>query len=160
MPHHIFIGNAEPIYNEEFNEYRWVVKKISHETAPTFINDELTGKSNYRSPSFCGWSDFINESGLIDLVNEQEGPFTHWGCKKINKEHLVIVKNALREWSISHDLPAGFHEDKDFVFDEETDEWEMPEDQKYDWILARLIWLEYWMEWAINNCENPALYNN
>ena len=160
MAHHIFIGNAEPIYNEELNEYCWIVKKIRHESAPTLINDKLTGNSNYRGPSYLAWHNFIIEAGLQNLLEGPESLMPESGCKKINNEHLAIVNNALNEWTDSHDLPAGFHDWEDFEVDEQTDEWEIPSGQKYDWILARLIWLEYWINWAINNCENPALYNH
>ena len=25
--------------------------------------------------------------------------------------------------------------------------------------LARALWLEWWMNWALENCERPAIYN-
>jgi hypothetical protein len=30
----------------------------------------------------------------------------------------------------------------------------------YDADLARLIWLEYWIDWAIHRCETPAIEKN
>ena len=25
--------------------------------------------------------------------------------------------------------------------------------------MARLIWLDWWVQWALKNCERPAIYN-
>jgi len=32
-------------------------------------------------------------------------------------------------------------------------------DPKFDDVLARLIWLEFWIEWSLNNCKNPGIFN-
>jgi len=29
-----------------------------------------------------------------------------------------------------------------------------------DATLARLTWLEFWIRWALDNCEHPAIYNH
>jgi len=30
---------------------------------------------------------------------------------------------------------------------------------QFDAVLARLIWLDYWIRWAFENCETPAIYH-
>ena len=37
--------------------------------------------------------------------------------------------------------------------------WGAPDEGKYDYQLARLLWLEWWVEWAIENAGRPAIEN-
>jgi len=147
MGYYIAIGNAVPEFSKEdgYLYAGWVVEKTSNEDAPSFIGDECTGKRNIRLPSYTGWSEFCEKVGLYDLFFKQwEGLFRqHPGCVMITQEHYQTVADALVEYQKHAKRPPGYDNFGN-----------------YDYDLARLMWLEYWMKWALENCETPAIYNS
>lgn len=152
MGYTIRIGNAVPEFSKDYDELwaGWRVDPASHDCAPVFANDEMTGNTNTRSPSYSGWHVFAEEVGLHDLFfKDYDGLMSsHPGCKMFTQQHLDEVQAALIKYQAKTDLPAGF------------DEWGADsENPKHDGYLARLIWLEWWMRWALANCETPAIDN-
>ena len=147
MGYYIAIGNAVPDFSKEDGCLYacWVVEKTVNGDAPRFIGDECTGKRNIRLPSYTGWSEFCEKVGLHDLFFKQyEGLFRqHPGCVMITQEHCQTVVGALEEYQKHAKRPPGYD-----AFG------------NYDYDLARLMWLEYWMNWALENCETPAIYNS
>ena len=161
MGYTITIGNAVPDFGKEDGELyaRWVVEGACSDDAPTFPNDAMTGNSNSRSPSYSGWMDFCQESGLYDLFyTKWEGLIdTHPGCVPINQSHYDEVYDALERFKKKATKPPGFSGYSSW--DKENEVWITPDEDKYDHILARLMWLEFWMKWALDNCETPAIQN-
>jgi len=161
MSYSIYIGAGEPEHDTEDCQLsaRWVVESVTHDEAPEFPNDAMTGKSNSRHPSYSGWSDFCDEAGLYDLFFDKEVGLmsSHPGCEMIQERHVAEVKKALCRWRKSAVKPPGF---SGFgVYNKVTECWETTDEGKYDHILARLIWLDYWMTWALETCEVPAIHN-
>ena len=146
------IGNGKFVtYSDDGETYsRWEVENVHLENAPVFENDSLTGNSNSRHPSYTGWHDFCTQAGeeVFNLFyvspRGHHGPGTlipdHPGGAKLEQKHLEIIKNArIRRENIGG--KPGFNDDQDYT-------------------LARLMWLEFWIEWALNNCENPMFVNS
>lgn len=152
MGYIINIGNAVPRHSKEYGELyaRWAVEDATSGDAPTFPHDEVTGNSNSRSPSYTGWHEFCRKAGIEDLwYDKNEGLLReHPGCFILTPTHHARVKEALERWRAHATLPPGFSG------------WHGEDDGKYDAILARLIWLEWWMDWALKNCETPAVENS
>lgn len=152
MGYTIKIGNATPKFSKDFNELlaRWEVEPAADSCAPVFVNDEMTGNSNARSPSYSGWANFCRAVGLHDFFfDDQDGLITqHPGCEMITQEHLEIVQTALIKYQATTDKTPGF------IL------WDDDDTGKFDGNLARLIWLEWWMRWALANCETPAIENH
>jgi hypothetical protein len=153
MGYSITIGNAVPFFSKEDGDLYacWRVEGATSDQAPTFINDQMTGNSNGRHPSYTGWSDFCRETCLYDLFyKEWEGFFCrHPGCVMITEEHYTEVHNALEEYQKNATKPPGFGKWTDDV-----------DEIAYDPQLARLMWLDFWMRWALDNCETPAIQNS
>ena len=152
MGYDITIGNAVPKFIKEDGELLawWDVEGATSDQAPTFINDEMTGNSNSRSPSYCAWTDFTKDVGLHPMFyGEWDGLMRqHPGCFPITMVDLLVVQSALeKRKAISTREPgfSGWNNDED--------------EEKYDYNLARLMWLEFWMRWALENCETPAIQN-
>jgi hypothetical protein len=162
MGYNIYIGDAKPEFSKDDGELwaRWTVNGMALPDAPTFPNDEVTGNGNCRSPSYVGWSEFCEAVGLHDLFLEKwEGLMgEHPGCKMLHKEHLLQVQAALEKWKRTATKDPGFSGWP--KHNPDTNQWETPDDGKYDHNLARLIWLEFWMRWALENCETPAIANS
>lgn len=168
MSYSIYIGNTtmRPVEDEEVVTayarltsgktcyYEPVVKEMRHPNAPTFPNDEMTGNSNGRHPGYRAWAEFCEVTGLEDLFfNREHGLMReHPGHAELHLEHVSTIHQALLRWQEAHpDANPGFER---FSWDDETDE-----EMGYDPILARLIWLEWWMTWALANCEHAGIWN-
>jgi hypothetical protein len=154
MGYTIKIGNAIPYFekNEEYGELyaEWRVENVRHPDAPTFPVDEMTGNSNSRHPSYTGWNNFCEEAGVYNVFYENERfRGGHPGCSLLKKSDLELVREAKIRREHFSKLSPGFNDD-----DDDDDQ------EKYDGVLARLIWLEYWIGWALTNCETPAIENS
>lgn len=153
MGYTITIGNAAPKHHKEdfpLLYAGWRVEAVALDEAPTFENDG-TDNSNCRLPAYSVWSDFCRSTGLHDLFFTKEGDAGlmahHPDCKGITQVDVDIVSNALKQYQAKATLPAGF------------DKWDYQGEPNCNGHLARLIWLEFWMRWAIENCETPAIQN-
>lgn len=159
MGYTLTIGNAKPFHSKDDGELYacWDVEGMTHADAPTFANDEMTGNSNSRSPSYTAWKDFAVATGLDDLFFEKwEGLLrSHPGCVMLTQAHAKAITEALARYTRSK--PAGF--DGFPKFNEATKELVTPDAGKYDAHLARLLWLQWWVTYAVEHCETPALRN-
>jgi hypothetical protein len=147
------IGNAKPNFSKDDFPYLysgWAVERATHPDAPTFPGDEMTGNGNERSPSYSVWSDFCKTVGLYSLFYDEYGHLRagHPGCIGIDEEFAISVHLALIAYRGKSKLPPGF--ESDFCYKGPAN---------YDYHLARLIWLDWWVHWALENCETPAIEN-
>lgn len=153
MGYTILIGNGvmEPservtTYSREIgSEVRYYdvsVEEASSYAAPLFPGDEVTGKTNCRRPTVWDWEEFCQETGLWELfLGKEHGIMAgQGGFCQLKMEHLLAIRVALRSWEGGHPgaLPG----------------W----GDGYDYALARLLWLFFWVSWALENCENAGLY--
>ena len=160
-----FYGNPEDAYMTVW------VRAERHETAPAFANDPLTGNSNMRSPGYSVWSNFCRETGLYRMflgLDGRRNPYMegdpnchrevpiladHPGFAAINAADVNAIKRALDDHIAKHgDLIPGF---RDW---HEADE-DAPANANDCATRARLIWLHYWCDWAVENCEWPIIAN-
>lgn len=153
MGFNLKIGNAYVEANkDEFPELRasWYVREVSLPDAPVFPHDEMTGSTNCRYPTYSAWREFCMKVGLTDLFYDKHEGFlrSHPGCQGITQRDADEVTEALVVYRATTNKEPGFHDDED------------PASFKRDPQLARLIWLEFWMQWAVKNCETPAFYNS
>ena len=143
MGYSIKIGNAVPNFIRDIEgdvlEAYWSVEPATSENAPVFDNDQVTGNSNKRLPGYTGWFDFLDATGLRKLFSKLFA--AHPGCVILHQEHYDEIHNALEKYKQHHHLPPGFLPGQD------------PN-------LARLMWLEFWVKWALENCETPAIRNS
>jgi len=144
----------------------------AHDAAPTFPNDEMTGNGNMRSPSYSVWTDFCRSVGLYGMfygVNGRRNPYMegdpnchretpiladHPGYALITEEDALAIHQALERHISKHgNLEAGFR-----GWTEKEDE--APDDAEACAERARLLWLDYWASWAVENCEWPVIVNS
>jgi len=160
MSYDIYIGNAElEEFNpddDECNTVRVHVDQLNNKDAPVFPNDEMTGDGNDRHPGYNGWATFCEDSGLEKLFFDEETGLMrqHPGVFHITKNDLAVVQEKLELWKSSHpNAVPGFG---GMNWSDGT----VKEPNKYDPVLARLIWLEWWMRYALKNCKTPAIENS
>jgi hypothetical protein len=150
MGYVIKVGNAIPHVNENYI-LGWEVTNSIHQDCPTFVGDN--NKTNVRAPSYSVWADFCRNVGLEDMfyipAHNKTGKKPK-GVILLTQDSLGLVSNSLAEYKNKVKIPPGFEED-DYATANAT----IP--GNYDGHLARLIWLAWWIEWALSNCKMPAL---
>jgi hypothetical protein len=152
----IKIGNATPAFvdNGYGLQAYWDVEDAEVSSAPAFPND-IAVKTNSRSPSYTVWSEFCEQTGLYELFYNNESGLLKQDqtVVKINEGHLEIIKSALKAYQAKATKPPGF---SDYKVDANTIIY--IDVDRYDSTLARLLWLEFWFDWAISSCKIPAIY--
>lgn len=166
MGYNITVGNARINYDAAELYMRLDCEGAENDAAPDHC--PYTGKSNCRSPSYTGWSDFCKDAGIAEMFYGQgwsrderrnlecsegfyrESPIIsgHPGIQPIGQGDLDYVRAArIRREQSNGGKPAGFWNDDGT-------------DNGNDYCLARLLWLEFWIEWALKNCQYPAIHNS
>lgn len=147
MGYNIYIGEAEiaaPSSDTRYStELSVRVKTASHPNAPEFDGDRLNGKINSRHPDYGAWMDFCLAADLHEMFFDADiGLFArHPGCCLVTPRHVARVGAAIDRWrSMYPDAAPGFVGDQDPT-------------------LARLLWLHWWMTWAVASCKVPAIQN-
>lgn len=138
MGYRIIIGNA--VETPDGPD----IETVRHDSAPAFPGDDDCHHVNERAPSYSAWTDFANSSGLHGLFFHPDHGLmaNHPGIVAITPAHVEAIRKALR-----HRLSAGGPGQSPGFGD------------GLDYTAARLLWLDYWMRWALENCERPALRN-
>jgi hypothetical protein len=165
----ILIGNAElesAWPGDDEPEARWVVNAHEEPDALTFPFDGMTGNSNGRHPGYGQWADFCRASGLYALfygIAEPDGRrhaggilSRHPGIVPLTPDMFATVRAARERWLARHpNAIPGWDYPEHFPGRDEVDDGVRGRDAT----LARLLWLEWWMDWALRTCERPAVHN-
>jgi hypothetical protein len=160
MSYSIYIGNAELEGELDDGEYRasYRVPEVERPDAPAFPNDGMSTRKNGRHPGYTQWSDFCEKAGLHGLFFDRDDGLMrgHPGCFAVTPLHAERMRSMRMDWQLRHpDTAPGF----DFsprLMDQSQDDGVRGRDA----VLARLLWLEWWMDWALANCERPAIANH
>lgn len=167
MSYSIYIGNADldpgsaPPAGEAGVRAQYVarVQPAERPSAPCFPGDPMTGRSNGRYPSYTSWARSMEVAGLSEWMFDRASGILsrHPGCVAINARDLAIVRTALDNWTRSHPgTTPGWCQCVDC---EPFGSPSLPH-VALDPIGARLLWLEWWIDWALVNCERPAISNS
>jgi hypothetical protein len=151
MGYTIRIGEATFSKDTEHAYIGISAKEERHDAAPAF--GEPTDFTNERWPSYTVWAEFLRAVGLYELFTEKDRGLmrSHPGVALLTKNHQAKIHDALEEYRKKGTTP-GFSET---MLGEK-----IAGAENADPMLARLIWLDYWVTWAVNNCENPVLTNS
>ena len=154
----IKIGNATPLFTDGQDGLQayWIVEDVEVDNAPSFPHD-VSAKTNTRTPSYSVWKEFCQQTGLYELFYNKESGLLEQdqSVVKINKGHLEIIRSALKELQAKATKPPGF---PDWKIDANRNTIIHIDFDKYDSTLARLLWLDFWFDWALENCKIPAIY--
>lgn len=165
MGYNIYIGEAYIFYDAENGYCAIDVKIHKNVNAPNFGHGDISSITNARYPSYTGMSNFLRKVSLSEMFFDEENGIMreHPGCFPITNLHLNKIKEAKTIWEnnnlgCQNKIPDAKNEPKDF------NKWDYDKQEiytdKFDWDYARLIWYEFWFEWALNNCINPVIYNS
>lgn len=149
------IGEAVPAEGTDGRMYADAAA-AEHPDAPSFPGDP--GRGNVRSTSWATWSAFLRDVGLHALFRDPHAGLMRGaeGCTRLRPEHVAEVAAALDRYRTQHpDARPGLLAPVDDG-DEDRGPW-LPESVGLDGTLARLVWLEWWMRWAVATCANPVV---
>lgn len=114
---------------EAFKEgNRILAKTVRLDNAPA--DGVPTDHTNERWPSYIGWTDFYNATGLTSLMEDQ-----------LLRKHPGFVELTQADKDVVDRVYASI---KLFPTDHQV----------------RLEWLKFWIDWALENCERPIFYNS
>lgn len=147
MGYSLIIGEAKIKFNNQYgleSTCGLTAEREHHEQAPAF--GEPTDFTNERWPSYSAWSDFCSAVGLKDVFYYDGGGHLrggHPGCVPVETAMQQRVKEALEVYKAKHpDAEATY-----------------AREDKVEGYLCRLVWLDYWVTWALENCERPVFVN-
>ncbi len=159
MGYAIYIGNAVVQKCEDELYAQYAVKPTRNKHAPRWENPvgadgkpdfrlgcDISEDTNGRHPSYTSMTNWSREVGLFDLFLGEDGREgllnPHPGCHKLTHAISGQVAEALRKWKDAHvgAVPG----------------WRSGEDA----VLAKLIWYDWWIQWALKNCRLPAISNS
>lgn len=94
------------------------------------LNPSGEGYSNHWQPSYVSLHDFSTRTGLKKLFDEILE--NHPGCVSLKKSHLSLLRIPIKS--------------------------RLKMFKEYD--KERLLWLEFWFNWALENCVDPCISNS
>lgn len=171
MGYCIMIGNAAVHVNEDDKSLEIRIEKATNVLSPSYENCDT--RSNVRCPSYSWWYEFCEDAGISELFYgvkpriisqngyrccpdnfHRETALIREGLSNIeliSQDDLDYIRKArIRRERSNGGKPPGF-----FICNEKTN-WHCV-DNGVDPTLARLLWLEFWMDWALKNCAFPSI---
>lgn len=149
MGYKLTIGELKTSINEDglYSSIYNYAEDMKLDNAPAF--NEPTDYTNSRLPSYTSWSNFCEFTELYDLFyNSHYGILRdHSGCVPLTKEHKKIIDKAYENF-YKKCIPGFSKDDCDTNWPPEREH------------AARLEWLKFWVDWALENCKQPVFYNS
>lgn len=111
--------------------------------APDFPGDDGSNHANRRRPSYGSWQRFCDATGLHRMFYDRDAGLlaNHPGIADLTPAHLAEVRRAIERYRKPRPgIEPGYG-------------------GSLDHDLARLLWLEWWMDWALKQ-DKPAAIEN
>lgn len=163
MGYTLTIGNAVPQPPDprdgDEGMFGWTVENLILPEAPAPDND-MNKHANYCWPSYSVWADFAQAVDLYALFFDKDFGLIrrHPGIVPLLPHHRTEVAEALAAFRAAHPTAVPRFADPKpdgHPFDVVENPMNGP-----NAILARLVWLDWWIGWALDNCEHPAFENS
>ena len=145
MGYTLKIGEHKSVTTDEYEEpYTYdEVDLVRLNYAPAFGNP--TDNENQLWPSYSAWHDSMEYVGLHEFMYNNENGLLreHPGCVKITEEHKLIIDKAHENY-----LKKYPNAEPNYGNDPINSS------------LVRLVWLKFWVDWSLKNCQNPVFLNS
>lgn len=117
---------------------------IKTDDAPAF--GEITDYTSERLPSYTSWGDFIRFAGVGNMFGNSDYSLikAHPGCVPITTKHKELIDEAWVNYTEKYPNATPTYD---------TDKTE-------DAHMCRLVWLRYWIHYALEHCKQPVFYNS
>lgn len=163
MGYTLTIGELKVNYDQDLDYPRvdCSADGFEHPEAPAF--GEPTDNTSSRWPSYTGWRDFCVFAGLEELFYGAKGKgenvredyliIEHPGCIPLTTKHREEVNAAMENFKKKHPKAVPTYGNATMM---EPD----PNNPEENGQMCRLVWLHYWVNWAMDKCEKPVFYNS
>jgi hypothetical protein len=118
------------------------IAEVTSEQAPAIEGAGPHSRMNKSQPSYAGMEDLCSLIGLRQMFFE-ELLVKRPGVAPITARHARAVSLARQRYQRDHPQAQPRYEQSD-----------------EDGHLARLVWLEWWMQWALEHCHHPGIQNS
>lgn len=166
MGYNLSIGEAKVEPADEYGgQVEIGVAIVTNPNAPHIANENINENSNQRWPSYTAWCDFVEAVELKALFfDEEEGLLAqHPGAVYLLHKHAKTLTEALDRYRSRNPdaLPGFVLELSPWATPEQVASQERPpKGKRFDATLARLVWCEWWVRWALDNCTVPIFKNS
>jgi hypothetical protein len=130
------------------------IAQTEHPNAPTFPNTVPDSINNWDGMGWRGAFDLTEETKSESLFWGEGGFWNNNDPAVLNEESVRELANLRFERQLIDQRPAGYAKWNVNPINGHTTK---IDDEKYDWIKAKLEWMEGWANHAIRNCVNPAI---
>lgn len=169
MGYTLRIGELEIEYHQSDDEPRISLsaKGFHHEHAPAF--GEPTDGESQRWPSYTSWREFTEFCGVHSLFygsEQRKGERIrddfliqeHPGCVPLTERHRREINKALRDYKAKYPNAEPTY-GRPAPEGQSALMWEDKENPEENSWMCRLVWLHYWVNWALDNCKRPVFEN-
>ncbi len=150
MGYNLIIGEAiiEKYPEDEFGDgyVEITVEGARQDDAPAF--DDPTDYTNERWPSYTAWHEFAEAVGIEDILFDTD---SNGSIRGGHPGHFLITDKFKSEIDSAVDRHMMKYPDAVPTYDSERPQ---------DYQLPRLLWIQYWTDWALENCTNPIFKNS
>jgi len=108
---------------------------------------------HFSQPSYTSWDNFSKFVNLEDMFYD-ENHIIFFLNHPIKKEHKEIVDKAHSEFYLKYPNCQPGYSPKSTLITSDPD-W--PEENSH---AVRLEWLKFWIDWSLENCQNPVFFND
>lgn len=178
MGYSITLGEARIGYYPEDEYMKIEAEGMVHDDAPDLGRGDISGKSNQRHPSYTAFKKWCDETGLLEVFYETDDYKTeqrrmmgwedpvywqikggHPGATPITRDMYKKVKSALTKYRKKH--PNAIMPSPENTEGFGPNALMTGEGMEHlDYTLGRLVWFEFWMRWALENCKHPIIANS
>ncbi len=151
MSYSFHIGEGKWNSKEKMN----CVSIHAEDDAPVIEGDHRTENRNERHPGYRTWDEFCEATGLHDLFFRDKDRLIqeHPGSVRLNLRHLKVIREAVERFKkVQGNARPRFCSCS-------SEEYCECGTTHADAHYARLIWLLWWIHWALRNCRNPTFQN-
>ncbi len=146
---------VEAMDNKELYVYGRA-KEAKHPNAPDFPN--MNGYSlmlNHLSMSYTAWDGFLRKVGLV----KEDFTIQYSGVILVTPALLQNVADARYRWQVAHPHAQPGYWDFEWQKLSNGDTELVETDTQYDYVLATLLRLEGWLNWAYRTQAQPVVYS-
>ena len=139
----ITIGNLyitsenDELFDEECGP-KYNIKRIDNNL---ITNPPSVENKNYFTTMYLDWDNLTNLLGKKYFFSSSENEVI-----KLDKSHLECIKDIINNFTHNH--PRIVSRRNQILLNV------LDEDRMY----FRLLWMKYWIEWSLQNCEFPGMY--
>ncbi|MGL5718592.1 MAG: hypothetical protein ACRCX2_36650 [Paraclostridium sp.] len=138
-------------------------EQTTHKDAPYLGFGDVSYDTNSRHPSYAGFGQFVTDVGLRDFFYEEiMGNRSNSFYTELEENHLETIRKAIDNYldvypDAPDKIPSKDKEPEGFRNKSWEDRDAITDSMDFDWNYGKLKWYEFWIDWALRNCDKPVI---